>query len=40
MNWYETHYLCKNCKGCEAVGDGEAQCYIELEILYDDDEEF
>ena len=52
MNWYEAHYLCKNCKGCEAVADGEANCLVDEEakieievisetgILYDDEEEF
>ena len=26
MNYPETYYLCKKCKGCEAVADGEAEC--------------
>lgn len=38
MNWYEVNCLCKNCAGCEAVADGEAQCYCELEDLYDEEE--
>ena len=40
MNWYGAHYLCKRCKGCEAVADGDAECYVELENCYDEEEEF
>ena len=39
MKWYEAYQLCEKCKGCEAVADGEAICHIEIEKLYDDEEE-
>lgn len=39
MLYYEAIQLCEKCKGCGAVADGEAQCYIELENIYDDEEE-
>lgn len=31
MNWYTTNYLCKNCKGCEAVANGETECLVDEE---------
>lgn len=31
MNWYDVTKLCNQCKGCEAVADGEAECLVELE---------
>ena len=46
MNWYETNYLCKMCKGCEAVANGEANCLVDTEAiateydLLDEEEEF
>ena len=36
MNWYDVHYLCKMCKGCDAVSDGEADCLCELEDVYNE----
>lgn len=38
MKWYEAHYYCNMCKGCEKVADGEAQCYIELEDIYEEED--
>lgn len=32
MNWYDIHYCCKRCVGCEAVADGEGDCLCDLEI--------
>jgi len=39
LYYYEAIELCEKCKGCEAVADGEAQCYIELENIYAVEEE-
>ena len=37
MNWYNTHYLCKHCIGCEAVAEGEGNCLCEEEEGYYDE---
>lgn len=37
MNWYDAHYLCKNCIGCDAVADGEAGCLCEEEWIEEGD---
>ena len=31
MDYYETNWYCKYCKGCEAVENNEADCLMELE---------
>ena len=37
MYWYDVEKLCKACKGCEAVSDGEAECLCLLEDCYDEE---
>ena len=37
LTWYETHYLCGICVGCEKVADGEGECQCELESMEEEE---